>query len=55
VCGDIIVFATGFDAITGTFNRMDIQGVGGEKLKDKWAAGLLTYPAYRQPGSPTCS
>ena len=29
---DIIVYATGFDAITGAFDRIDIQGVGGEKL-----------------------
>ena len=40
---DIIVFATGFDAMTGTFNRIDIQGRDGEKLKDKWAHGPLTY------------
>ena len=26
---DIIVYATGFDAITGSFDRIDIRGVGG--------------------------
>lgn len=40
---DVIVYATGFDAITGAFDRIDIQGVGGEKLRDKWADGPITY------------
>jgi len=40
---DIIVFATGFDEITGPFDRIDIQGVGGEKLRDKWANGPSTF------------
>jgi cation diffusion facilitator CzcD-associated flavoprotein CzcO len=49
---DIIVFATGFDAMTGTFNRIDIQGRGGEKLKDKWAHGPLTYLGVATAGYP---
>jgi cyclohexanone monooxygenase len=49
---DIIVFATGFDAMTGTFNRIDIQGRGGEKLKDKWAAGPQTYLGVASAGFP---
>jgi cation diffusion facilitator CzcD-associated flavoprotein CzcO len=49
---DIIVFATGFDAMTGTFNRIDIQGRGGEKLKDKWAHGPLTYLGVSVEGYP---
>ncbi len=40
---DIIIYATGFDAITGAFDQMDIQGVGGEKLRDKWNDGPSTY------------
>ena len=40
---DIIVYATGFDAITGAFDHIDIQGVGGEKLRDKWKDGPSTY------------
>jgi len=40
---DVIVYATGFDAFTGAFDRMDITGVGGQKLKDKWADGPITY------------
>ncbi len=40
---DMIVYATGFDAITGSFDRIDIQGRGGEKLKDKWRRALETF------------
>ena len=40
---DIIIYATGFDAITGSFDRIDIRGVGGLRLKDKWASGPQTY------------
>ena len=40
---DIIIYATGFDAITGSFDRIDIRGVDARKLKDKWADGPQTY------------
>ncbi|MFN0303380.1 MAG: flavin-containing monooxygenase [Burkholderiales bacterium] len=40
---DIIIYATGFDAITGSFDRIDIQGVDGQKLKDKWKGGPSTF------------
>ena len=40
---DSIVFATGFDAMTGTLVRIDIQGRGGMTLKEKWHAGPRTY------------
>jgi cation diffusion facilitator CzcD-associated flavoprotein CzcO len=40
---DIIIFATGFDAITGAFDRIDFRGAGGVMLKDKWKAGPETY------------
>ena len=36
---DIIVYATGFDAITGAYDQIDISGIGGEKLADKWRTG----------------
>jgi cyclohexanone monooxygenase len=49
---DMIVFATGFDAMTGTFNRIDIEGRGGEKLKDKWSAGPRTYLGVTTAGFP---
>ena len=40
---DIIIYATGFDAITGSFDRIDIRGLDGLKLKDKWAQGPQTF------------
>ena len=40
---DIIIYATGFDAVTGSFTRIDITGAGGKKLKDKWENGPRTY------------
>ena len=49
---DIIVYATGFDAMTGSFNRIDIRGRGGEALRDKWAAGPQTYLGLTVSGFP---
>ncbi len=40
---DVIVYATGFDAITGAYDRIDIRGVGGVKLRDKWRDKISTY------------
>jgi cyclohexanone monooxygenase len=49
---DDIVFATGFDAMTGTLTRIDIQGRGGQTLKDKWEAGPQTYLGLMTAGFP---
>jgi len=49
---DMIVFATGFDAITGSFDRIDIRGRGGQRLKDKWADGPQTYLGLQVAGFP---
>jgi cyclohexanone monooxygenase len=40
---DSIVFATGFDAMTGTLFNVDIRGRSGQALKEKWYAGPRTY------------
>jgi cation diffusion facilitator CzcD-associated flavoprotein CzcO len=40
---DAIVFATGFDAMTGALTRMGIVGRNGKKLADEWEAGPRTY------------
>ncbi len=40
---DAIVFATGFDAMTGALNKIDIRGRNGVALADKWQAGPLNY------------
>ena len=49
---DILVFATGFDAMTGSLNKIDIRGIGGQSLKDKWASGPRTYLGLCSAGFP---
>ena len=49
---DAIVFATGFDAMTGALTRVDIRGVGGVSLKDRWADGPRTYLGIAVAGFP---
>ncbi|MEM7537333.1 MAG: NAD(P)/FAD-dependent oxidoreductase [Chloroflexota bacterium] len=49
---DCIVFATGFDAMTGTLLRIDIQGRDGLTLQEKWSAGPLNYLGLSIPGFP---
>ncbi|HUF53308.1 MAG TPA: NAD(P)/FAD-dependent oxidoreductase [Dehalococcoidia bacterium] len=49
---DVIVYATGFDAITGALERIDFRGVGGLSLKDKWADGPRTYLGIAVAGFP---
>lgn len=49
---DIIIFATGFDAMTGPMLRMNITGRGGVALKDAWEAGPLTYLGLQIAGFP---
>jgi len=40
---DMIIYATGFDAITGSLDRIDIRGANGQRLKDKWKGGPQTF------------
>jgi cation diffusion facilitator CzcD-associated flavoprotein CzcO len=49
---DIIVFATGFDAVTGTMNAMDIRGKAGATIKEKWEAGPRTHLGIAIDGFP---
>jgi cation diffusion facilitator CzcD-associated flavoprotein CzcO len=49
---DIIVFATGFDAMTGAFLRMDIRGRNGLPLAEAWAAGPTNYLGLQVAGFP---
>jgi len=50
---DVIIYATGFDAITGALTSMDIRGEGGQSLKEKWASqGLSTYLGLQTAGFP---
>src|SRR3981081_4595981 len=49
---DVIIFATGFDAITGPLMKLDIRGRGGATLKAKWAHGPRTYLGVGSAGFP---
>lgn len=49
---DVIVYATGFDSFTGALDQIDIQGLRGGRLRDKWAAGPVTYRGLMISGFP---
>jgi cation diffusion facilitator CzcD-associated flavoprotein CzcO len=49
---DIIIYATGFDAITGAFDRIDIRGGDGVSLKAKWQDGPQTFLGILVDGFP---
>jgi cation diffusion facilitator CzcD-associated flavoprotein CzcO len=49
---DVIIYATGFDAVTGTLTRIDIRGERRLSLKDKWADGPRTYLGIQTVGFP---
>ncbi len=49
---DVLVLATGFDAMTGALLGMDIRGVGGERLADHWRAGPRSYLGLCVTGFP---
>ena len=50
--GDVIVFATGFHAMTGALERIDPVGVGGQHLRDHWSNGPRTYLGVQVAGFP---
>ena len=49
---DVIIYATGFDAITGELTRMDIRGEDGRSLKESWEDGVRTYLTFQTSGFP---
>ena len=49
---DVIVYATGFDAITGAFDRIEIVGSDGLRLREKWAGDPVTYLGIQAAGFP---
>jgi cyclohexanone monooxygenase len=49
---DALVFATGFDALTGALFAIDVRGTGGVALRDKWSTGPRTYLGLATPGFP---
>ena len=49
---DVIIFATGYDAITGALTRMDVRGRNGQSIKDKWADGPRAHLGIHSAGFP---
>jgi hypothetical protein len=49
---DIIVYATGFDAITGAYDLIDIRGIGGKALAGKWKHAPSTFLGMLVHGFP---
>ena len=49
---DMLVLATGFDAVTGTLTRMNVTGRNGLSLREKWRAGALNYLGLATAGFP---
>jgi cyclohexanone monooxygenase len=49
---DILVLATGFDAVTGGLTSIDIRGTQGETLKEKWARGVRAHLGMAVAGFP---
>ncbi len=49
---DVIIYATGFDAVTGPLTQIDIRGENGQSFKEKWAEGPRTYLCMQTVGFP---
>ncbi|WP_350036330.1 NAD(P)/FAD-dependent oxidoreductase [Pseudohaliea sp.] len=49
---DVLIFATGFDAVTGEFERLDIRGIDGETLKEHWRDGPASFMGVLVAGFP---
>ena len=49
---DVLIFATGFDAMTGALTAVDIRGRAGQSLKDKWGDGPRSYLGLQVAGFP---
>jgi len=49
---DIIIYATGFDAITGSFDQIDLRGASGMRLKERWKRGPETFLGVMVDGFP---
>ena len=49
---DVLIFATGYDAVTGSLNKINIHGIGGEILSEKFAGGPRTFMGVTSAGFP---
>ena len=49
---DMIIYATGFDALTGAYDQIDIRGTSGQRLKEEWSQGAQTFHGFQNAGFP---
>ncbi|KAH8688961.1 hypothetical protein BGW36DRAFT_402032 [Talaromyces proteolyticus] len=49
---DVLIYATGFDALTGSYEEIDYYGEKGLSLKEKWKDGPRTYLGFAVPNFP---
>ena len=49
---DFMIYATGFDGVTGPYDRIDIRGSGGRSLKDDWVDSPRTMLGVQAEGFP---
>lgn len=49
---DVIIFATGFDAVDGNYRRMDLKGRNGQSINDAWQDNPTSYLGVTTPGFP---
>ena len=49
---DVLIYATGFDAVDGSYTKMDIRGRNGLSMKEKWSDGVKSYIGVSNPGFP---
>ena len=49
---DVLVFATGFDAVDGNYTRMDLRGRGGQHINEHWSGGPTSYLGVSTAGFP---
>ncbi|MDX2159643.1 MAG: NAD(P)/FAD-dependent oxidoreductase [Hyphomicrobiaceae bacterium] len=49
---DLLIYATGFDGVTGPYDRVDIRGPGGRRLKDDWTEMPRTFLGVQVEGYP---
>ncbi len=49
---DVLVFATGFDAVDGNYRRMDLRGIGGKTIDERWRDAPTSYLGVTKAGFP---
>lgn len=49
---DVLIYATGYDALTGALTQIDVRGLKGRRLTDKWVDGAKTYLGLMTAGFP---